>query len=233
MCLRCPPLPLHPKRESSTTRLTYTRCLLVETNTIDKNLIMFWKKQTKAINSEIDVDYAVEVVSKVGGIYAEMSESRHLIKSQSDLPCSWFSVRECFFASYKNCYQSMPKEIKDSCSHVYKELAFFVDGDLYKIYKKSFKDSIDCIIREQKEMGVNYDRKTIRSLYFSTPLMLGKRGDDLLAYLSNRCKTCSEKDILIITEVLTYCAELRQAMHQEWIGFINIIPIQQGFGDKR
>lgn len=197
-----------------------------------KNLNMFWKKQSAAVNFEIDVDYADEVVSKIGGIYADLNDAGHLIKSQSDLPCSWFSARECFSISYKNSHQGLPKSLKDSYKFIYEELAFFVDKDLYQLYNKSLKSVIECIIREHRERGTKSDEKSIRLYLVNSVVMTSKKGDEILNWLLNRCKTCSEKDILLISEVLMYCTDLRRSMQQEWIAFINVIPIQQGFRNQ-
>ena len=98
---------------------------------------MFWKYHRKRGAANTNPLEASEVISQVGGIYADRSLPGQLVQSRSILPCPWFTVRECFVINYEKNYLQLLEDTKSAYHLIYTELAFFVDDHLYSlVFKK-------------------------------------------------------------------------------------------------
>ena len=173
---------------------------------------------------------AGDIVSQVGLVYADLNEEDYLVKPRSRLPCSWFTARECFMIAYEAHYLQLPQNVHDSCHHVYPELAFFVDEDLWRDFNTSLAVASRCRSSRLREMGFSelpsaQDEALSRKLIAS----FGVKGMDrkqIWEGLSQET-TCPRQNLLLLAETLTYCGELYRAMFDEWVAYANLIAFQK------
>jgi hypothetical protein len=175
-------------------------------------------------SEQADKNTAREIVSKVGGVYADLNEQRMLVKPHSSLPCSWFYARECFVIAYENEYLNLSEELRDSYHHVYRELSFFIEDKLWK----EFNSALDIAARRQYEqistLGGITSEDFCRNLLASGAVM-GQTREEIWRQLAE-INTCPRKHLIVLFETLSYCGALHRAMWDEWAAFANLVAFR-------
>lgn len=186
---------------------------------------MFWKQSQKQDAFSINFIEATEVVSQVGGIYANLSDQHLLVKPRSSLPRSWFAVRECFMIAYEAEHLQLSENTKNAYHYVYPGLAFFVDDDLYSKFNASLDIAARCRSQRIRKMGLSEEVALSKSIIASESVIIQDR-KDIEEHL-NQEDTCPKHDLLLLTETLSYCATLHRAMSNEWSAFLKLIAYRQ------
>jgi hypothetical protein len=183
---------------------------------------MFWKTRKSADVANLS---AGEIVSRVSEIYADLNEQDCLIKPQSKLPCSWFGARESFMVAYQTEYLNLSEELRHGYHHIYRELAFFVDDDLCEQFNASLDVAVRCRSERLKEIRVFEEETRSRNKIASQSVKMQNR-KEIWEGLAHE-KTCPRNDLLVLTEILAYCAGLHRAMWDEWAAFANLIACRK------
>lgn len=186
---------------------------------------MFWKQRHRKDAANVSHLDASEIVSQVGGIYADLNDQGQLVKPRSSLPCPWFTVRECFMITYEAEYLQLPENIRNSYLHVYRELAFFVDDRLCNEFHASLNVAAKCRSERLRETGLAEDEAFSRRFIASDTVTIQDR-KAIWEHLGYE-KTCPRHDLLLLAETLTYCGELNRALWNEWAAFANLIAYRQ------
>ena len=187
---------------------------------------MFWNKNQSREEAGVIRLNATETVTKVSKIYAELNEQRQLIKPRSSLPCTWFHARESFMTAYEAEFLDLSEELRNSYHHVYRELSFFVDDDLFKDFNTSLDVAVMCRIERSKKLGITEDEISCRSLIASEAVKVLDRGQ-IWASVA-REKTCPREHGIVIWYTLVYCNGMYRAMWDEWAAFSNLILHRKG-----
>jgi hypothetical protein len=169
--------------------------------------------------------YASDIVSQVGGIYADLNEQGYLIKPCSSLPCSWFAVRECFMTAYEAEYLQLSETIRNSYHHVYRELAFFVDDGLCDEFNASLTVAAKCRSERLRKMGLPEDEAFSRRVIASPTVKIEDR-KAIWEHLRQE-ETCPRDDLLLLAETLAYCGEMHRALWNEWAAYANLIAYRK------
>jgi len=186
---------------------------------------MFWKQCPRRGDDSASKSDPAEIVSKVGEIYAAFCERHQLVKPRSSLPCPWFVVRECFMVAYEEEYLALPESLRDSYHHVYRELSFFVDDDLYKSFNSSLEIAAKCRFEEDRKRGKSRDMAFYRADIASQAVKVQDR-KEILADLAHEV-ACPGQHVLLLAETLAYCSGLYRAMWDEWAAFANLIAYRK------
>ena len=190
-------------------------------------LEMFWKQNHRRNVTNVNDLDASEIVSQVSGIYADLNEQGQLIKPRSSLPCSWFTVRECFMTAYEKEYPQLSEKLRDSYHHVYRELAFFVDDGLYNNFNSSLNIAAKCRFERDRKYGISQNEDFYRKLIASPSVTIQNRNEIWESLASANEKTCPKHDLLLLAETLSYCSELYGALWNEWAAFSNLIAYRK------
>lgn len=186
---------------------------------------MFWKQRTKNKKPDIDPEYASDIVSQVGGIFASLNDRHQLIKPRTALPCSWFAVRECFMVAYDADYLHLPDELKNAYDQVYGELAFFVEDELCAEFNISLDVVAKCRSQAFKNIGAKEDVASERRR-LASELVKYKDRKAIFESLAN-VEACPRRDLLLVAETLAHCGELYRAMSAEWTAFASLISFRK------
>lgn len=186
---------------------------------------MFWKPRSRQCDTDVNNLDAGEVVSKIGGIYADLTEQGQLVKPRSSLPRPWFVVRECFMIAYETEYLELPQNLHDSYHFVYRELSFFVDDDLCKDFNCSLNIAAKCRFERLRKYGISGDESFCRKFIASNLLKFHRR-EEIWSHLASE-ETCPRQHLLLLAEPLAYCSELHRAMWDEWAAFANLIAYRK------
>lgn len=181
-----------------------------------------WKRKPQGVHLRADHLDASEVVSAVSAAYAHHNEQGQFIKPRSSLPCSWFCARECFMVVYQMEYLALPKEVHDSYHFIYRELAFFVDDELFAAYSKAVDAAIKCNSDWRHAAGLAADEGFDKLMIASKTVVLEKR-EEIWARLLKLVPNCSVRDRRLLTETLAYCGAMYRAMYDEWAAFANLV----------
>ncbi len=186
---------------------------------------MFWKQhhRQKATNFN-DLD-ASEIVSQVSGIYADLNDQDQLVKPRSSLPCPLFTVRECFMTAYEKEYLQLSEKLRNSYHHVYRELAFFVDDELYNKFNASLNIAVKCRFEQEQKYGISQTEDFYRKLIASSSVTIQNR-KAIWESLANE-KTCPRHDLILLAETLSYCSESYRALWDEWAAFSNLVAYRK------
>lgn len=186
---------------------------------------MFWKQRHRKDATNLNPLDASEIVSQVGGIYADLNDQGQLVKPRSSLPCPWFAVRECFMIAYEAEYLQLPDNLRNSYHCVYRELAFFVDDGLYNEFNASLNVAARCRSERLRNTGLTEDEAFSRRFIASATVKVQDR-KAIWEKLGHE-KTCPRHDILLLAETLTYCGELHRTMWNEWAAFANLVAYRK------
>jgi hypothetical protein len=189
---------------------------------------MFWKKNLHQGKNIADNFNAGDIVSKIAGIFADFNEKDQLVKPQSSLPCSWFASRECFMIAYNSEYAELSEELRHSYHFIYRELAFFIEDDLYDAFNVSLNIAVACRIKKLRAMGLSglsLDEDFCRRRIATGSVKIQRR-EEILKHLSQE-ETCPKQHLLLLAEILTYCSELHRAMWDEWVAFSNMVAYRK------
>ena len=166
---------------------------------------------------------ASDVVTQVALVHARLNMAGQRIKPRSSLPCSWFSVRECFVTAYEEECLQLSKADRENYHYVYRELAFFVDDELFKKFSSSLDVAAQCRAKRLRDAGkaeeVEFSRKVILVELESAKI---QDRDAIYEHLA-RENTCPTRDLVLIAETLVYCGWLYRLMWDEWVAFANLI----------
>ena len=182
---------------------------------------MFWKQRHRPETTKMDPQYASEIVTQVGGIYADLNDQGTLVKPRSSLPCAWFAVRECFMIAYEAEYLQLPENLKNSYHYVYSELAFFVDDDLCNEFNTSLNVATKCHSERLRNAGLTENEAVSRIFIASLSVKIDDR-KAIWEHLEHE-KTCPRHDLVLLAETLSYCGEMHRAMWNEWSAFANLV----------
>jgi len=190
---------------------------------------MFWKRRSREDAADVNNLDAEEIVSRVGGVYADFNEKGQLIKPRSSLPCSWFAARECFMIAYEREYLQLPEDLRHSYHFVYSELACFVDDELCKGFNYSLNIAAKCRSERNRTSGIQEDEAFCRKYIASDTVKIQDR-KEIWSHLASE-STCPRQHLLLLAETLVYCGELHRAMYDEWAAFANLIAYQKKQGE--
>ena len=168
---------------------------------------------------------ASEMVSQVGNVYADLVEHGKLVKSRSDLPCSWYRARESFMLAYESEYSVLPDSLRDAYQQVYAELAFFVDDEIAERFGISLEIASRHRIERLREVGIMEDERTARLMIASISIKIQER-EAIWQRLSDE-ESCPRSELLLLFETMTYCGEMYRAMWDEWAAFANLVAYRQ------
>lgn len=186
---------------------------------------MFWRQRSRRDDSDISNRDLGEVVSQIGEIYADFCEQQQLVKPRSSLPCPWYVAREYFMVAYEEVYSRAPERLKDFYQHVYRELSFFVDDDLYKRFNAALDVAAKCRWEEAQKLGRSSDlascRRDMAGLW-----VIAQSDEEIRACLAH-VATCPKQHLILIAETLIYCTRLFQAMDAEWVAFANLVAYRK------
>ena len=186
---------------------------------------MFWRQRPRRDDSDISNLDPGEIVSQVGEIYANFCEQHQLIKPRSSLPCAWFVARECFMDAYEQEYLQLSEQLKDGYQHVYRELSFFVDDDLYKRFNAALDVAAKCRWEREQKLGLSEDLASCRRDIASLAVKVQSK-EEIWASLAHEA-TCPKQHLILITETLTYCSRLFHGMDAEWVAFANLVAYRK------
>lgn len=186
---------------------------------------MFWKQRQKQDPININLIDAIEVVSQVGGIYADLNDQHLLVKPRSSLPRSWFAVRECFMVAYEAEHLRLSENIQNAYHYVYPQLAFFVDDDIYSQFNTSLDIAARCRSERIRKMGFAEEVALSKNIIASESVVIQDR-KEIEEHLAQE-DTCPKHDLLLLVETLSYCATLHRAMSNEWSAFLSLITYRQ------
>lgn len=181
---------------------------------------MFWKKRHQQDAPNITHLFASDIVSRVGGIYADFNDQGYLVKPRSSLPCSWFTVRECFMTAYEAEYLQLSETIRNSYGHVYRELAFFVVDGLCNEFNASLNVAAKCRSERLRKVGLAEDEAFSRRYIASDTVKIEDR-KAIWEHLRQE-ETCPRHNLLLLAETLTYCGEMHRALWNEWAALENL-----------
>ena len=188
---------------------------------------MFWKqrpRQGDASGANLD---AGEVVSQVGGIFADFSGRGQLVRPRSSLPCSWFAVRECFVVAYEREFLELTEENHNSYHYVYCDLAFFVDDDLCKQFDSALTIAAKCRCERLRKFGISEDETFCRSYLAGSEVKIQDRKEIWTALGDKFLETCPTQYLRLLAETMAHCGELHRAMRDEWESFVNFIAYRK------
>jgi hypothetical protein len=189
---------------------------------------MLWKRYPRQSETTITYRDAVDIVSKVGEIYADLSDQRQLVKSQASLPCPWFVARECFLFAFEREYIDLSDNLKNSFHHVYRELSFFVDDTLFREFNVALDVAVKCKSESFKAMGLPIDEAKCRWL-IASQAVIGKDRNEIWSDLASE-ETCPREHIVVLAETLSYCSALYRVMWDEFVAFENLIAHRKKLG---
>jgi hypothetical protein len=66
--------------------------------------------------------------------------------------------------AYEEVYPTAPERLKDFYQHVYRELSFFVDDDLYRSFNSALDVAAICQWEEAQKRGTSQDLAFYRTL---------------------------------------------------------------------
>ena len=185
---------------------------------------MFWKQKHPNKLANFAPSDATEIVSQVGGIYAKFCDQAQLIKPRSSLPCSWFTVRDCFMTAYEIEYHQLSEDLHNSYSHVYAELAFFVDDELCNQFNTSLNVAARCAAERLQKAGVQQNEASLRRFIASDTVKIKNR-DAIWESLAQQ-ETCPRDNLLVLAETLSYCGEMYRSISNEWSAFANLVEFR-------
>lgn|GEM_PF-6470628 len=181
----------------------------------------FFSKKPREPQSKRDCLDADEIVRKVSLVYADYNDEDKKVKSRSSLPCSWFAARECFVIAYEREYLELSEQLKDSYHHVYRELAYFVDDELFESFENSLEIALRCSYDLLRSRGISDQDEA-----FQESMILGPdTGDrnDIWTFLGEVAPTCPPYDRQHLAETLGYCNGMFKIMWDEWASFANLV----------
>jgi len=168
---------------------------------------------------------AEQIVIDVGGIYADLTDQGQRIKPRSSLPCSWFVVRECFMIACEEKYLGLSEDLRNSFSHVYVELSFFVDDGLCKDFNSSLNIAVKCRVERLRKIGLTEREEAARNFIASDCVTVQDR-KEIFDHLAHET-TCPSQHLQLIAETLSYCGELHRAMRNEWAAFVTLTSFRE------
>ena len=185
---------------------------------------MFWKQRHRPDTTNMNPQNASEIVTQVGAIYIDLNEQGQLVKPRSSLPCAWFNVRGCFITAYEAEYLQLTEKVKWSYHHVYGELAFFVDDNLFNEFNTSLNVAAKCC-SEQIRNGLTENE--VRMIIASEAVKRQDRKTIRKGLEFKLEKTCPRHDLHVLAETLTYCGHIWRAMWDEWAAFEKLVAYRK------
>lgn len=184
---------------------------------------MFWKGNGKKDKDNRLKLNSSEIVTQVAKVYGDYCDKGVLIRPHSSLPCSWFTARECFFIAFEAEYLEISEELRKGYHEVYRELALFIEDDLYKAYNYSLNVAAKCQIERfqpQGRSGVSMDIDSIKRRIVGFEMKTLSR-EEIWKQLAMEEKLPKEH-LAVLAEILSYCSGLYRAMWNEWAAFANL-----------
>jgi hypothetical protein len=126
--------------------------------------------------------------------------------------------------AYEKEYLSLPNNLRDSYQFVYGELAFFIDDTLCKDFNDSLDVAAKCRFERERSLGIAKYEASSRRFIASVTVKIESR-KEIWNHLAHE-KTCPRQHLLLLAEVLAYCADSYRAMDEEWGSFANLIAYQ-------
>jgi len=179
---------------------------------------MFWNKRH---SNEAAAQDAGQIVSRIGELSAYYYRKHQLVKSRSDLPCSWFSARECFLQAYEKEYRELPDQMHDSYLLIYADLAFFIDAKLSKEFEVALSSAARCRSERMGEIGISEDAELCRRFIASSAIKAQQR-KEIFEHI-DREVNCPREHLVVLAETLSFCAAQYRPMHDEWVAHANLL----------
>jgi hypothetical protein len=189
----------------------------------------FWRRKEDSHRLAIPYSEAAGVVSRIGATYAEQVEAGEFVKRAAILPCSVEFAKDCFKTAYEIEYPTMEVKIKDFYQHVYSEMAYFIDDGTYKAYATFLDIVVQNRISWESRLGRVGDQAFYRNLIAGIHTQLKTR-EEIWEELRKNEKDCKNADLIVLAEVLGYCASTFRALSGEWAAFANFVAFRHKLG---
>jgi len=192
---------------------------------------MFRRPRSDKGAEDISYTRAAELVSQIGGVYADHNEQGLLVKKRSSLPCPWYVARESFTIAYKIEYLELPENLKNAYHHVYRELSFFIDDDSYQKYEASLDVVAQHQVEQMQKIGMSKSILTCRNLIANMGVTTQTREETWESLIKNN-ETCQREHLIILAETLGYCSAMYRLMWDEWVAYDTFIAFQIKINSK-
>ena len=187
---------------------------------------MFRKQRRRQDTTDVNYSDAAEIVSQTGQVYADLNEPGQLVKPRSSLPCPWYIVRESFLVAYEIEYPELPENLQDSYHHLYIELAFFIDDELYNDFNSSLSVAAKNLFERIQKLGLSGDESSCRNRIAHIGVKAQTREEIWDSLLANET-TCPRQHLIVLAETLGYCSSLFRVMWDEWAAYTTWIAHQR------
>ena len=126
--------------------------------------------------------------------------------------------------AYEKEYHQLSEDLRNAYSHVYGELAFFVDDELYNRFNISLNIAAKCAAEQLQKAGVQQNEAFFRKFIASETVKVKDR-NAIWKSLAQQ-ETCPRENLLVLAETLSYCGEIYRSISNEWSAFANLVEFR-------
>ena len=128
--------------------------------------------------------------------------------------------------AYKREYPELPKDLRDSYHHVYRELSFFVDDDTYQKYDTSLNVVTQNRVERMQRLGRPETKATCKNHHVAHIGVKAQTREEIWESLVKSDEACPREHLIVLAETLGYCSALFRVMWDEWAAYDTLIAHQ-------
>ena len=192
---------------------------------------MFNIFKNKNPKNGLTYEEASEIVTKLGAQVSKGCNASEFIKSQASLSYPVFVVRESIVKAYSLEFATIDEGTKNAFAKVYRDLALYVDDDLYVRYSNSLRNIVNERILECVKLGLNDNLEFHYSMIASDTILYSST-KEIWENLA-RYKNSERKDLVIVYRTLCFCKSMHEMHWNEWSALTNMLMFKnRGYVDS-